>query len=60
MAVDGTHIPYVPQVENTKNDYKHYKGWTSIQAVAFVNSYYMFVDAIVLRKNSMMRSQTLY
>ena len=44
MAVDGSHVPYVPQEENTKNDYKNYKGWMSILVVAFVNSFHLFVD----------------
>ena len=45
MATDGCHIPYVPQHERTKNDYKNYKGWTSILVVAFVNSFHLFVEA---------------
>jgi len=42
MAVDGTHIPF-----RGGPDYRNYKGWTSILAVAFVNSFYLFVDADV-------------
>ena len=30
-----------------KNDYKNYKGWTSILVLAFVNSFYLFVDFVV-------------
>ena len=40
MAVDGTHIPFSGGAE-----YRNYKG--SILAVAFVNSYYLFVGADV-------------
>ena len=47
MAVDGSHIPYVPQVERYRNDFKNYKGWMSILVVAFVNSFHFFVDAEV-------------
>ena len=42
MAVDGTHIPF-----RGGPDYRNYKGWESILAVAFVNSYHLFVDADV-------------
>lgn len=42
MAVDGTHVPF-----RGGPDYRNYKGWTSILAVAFVDSYYLFVDADV-------------
>ena len=42
MAVDGTHVPF-----RGGPDYKNYKGWTSILALAYVNSFYLFVDADV-------------
>lgn len=42
MAVDGTHVPF-----RGGPDYKNYKGWTSIMALAWVNSFYLFVDADV-------------
>jgi len=47
MAVDGTHIPFAPTDEATKNDYHNYKGWYSILVLAWVNSFYLFVDADV-------------
>jgi len=47
LAVDGTHIPYRPDDKKTAIDYRNYKGWMSILAVAFVNSYHLFVDARV-------------
>ena len=36
-------VPYVPQEERYKNDYKNYKDWTSILTVAFVNSFVLHV-----------------
>ena len=42
LAVDGTHLPY-----NGGPDYRNYKGWTSILAVAFVDSFFLFADADV-------------
>jgi hypothetical protein len=42
MAVDGSHVPFAGGPE-----YRNYKGWESILAVAFVNSYYLFVNADV-------------
>ena len=47
MAVDGSHVPYRPDDKDTAIDYRNYKGWTSILAVAFVNSFHLFVDAAV-------------
>jgi hypothetical protein len=47
MAVDGSHVPFRPDKDVDSNDYKNYKGWMSILAVAFVNSFYLFVDAHV-------------
>jgi len=35
MATDGTHIPHPGWP-----DYRNYKGWESILAVAFVDSFY--------------------
>ena len=42
MAVDGTHVPF-----RGGPDYRNYKGWTSILALAYVNSFHLFVDADV-------------
>ena len=42
MAVDGTHVPF-----RGGPDYRNYKGWTSIMALAWVNSFHLFVDADV-------------
>ena len=47
MATDGTHVPFRPDNEATAIDYRNYKGWTSILAVAFVTSFFTFVDADV-------------
>ena len=49
MAVDGTHVPFRPDDSTTAIDYmyRNYKGWKSILAVAFVNSFFLFVDADV-------------
>ena len=47
MAVDGSHIPYVPQIEKFRNEYKNYKGWMSVLVLAFVNSFHLFVEADV-------------
>lgn len=44
MAVNGSHIPFNPPEAAHCLDYKNYKGWTSILAVAFVNSQHLFVD----------------
>ena len=46
-AVDGSHVPFKPDDAATAIDYRNYKGWTSILAVAFVNSYFLFVGADV-------------
>eukprot|EP00965_Chrysotila_dentata_P072811 2406550-Pleurochrysis_carterae.AAC.1 len=37
MACDGTHIPFNPTDESTAQEYRNYKGWTSLLVVAFVN-----------------------
>ena len=44
LVTDGCHVPYIPQKELTKKDYKNYKGWTSLLLVAFVNSFHLFVE----------------
>ena len=45
LACDGSHVPYHPRGgKKTKMQYRNYKGWTSILAVAFVDSYYRFFD----------------
>ena len=44
LAVDGSHIPFRPKNRSFFMDYhKYFKGWTSILAVAFVDSYYRFI-----------------
>jgi hypothetical protein len=40
MACDGSHVPF----RTHHNDYRNYKGWYSTLVVAFVNSFYLFVD----------------
>ena len=52
-AVDGTHVPWQPDLEEYMEDYHNYKGWYSILCVACVNSFYMFVDAEVGRPGRM-------
>ena len=47
LAVDGTHIPFRPKNRSFFMDYRNFKGWTSILAVAFVDSYYRFFDVDV-------------
>jgi hypothetical protein len=45
LACDGSHVPYHPRGSKKKQEkYKNYKGWTSILAVCFVDSYYRFFD----------------
>ena len=45
LACDGSHIAYKPRGgKKVKLQYRNYKGWTSILAVAFVDSYYRFFD----------------
>ncbi len=45
LAVDGTHVPWRPDDAETREDHHNYKGWYSLVSLAYVNSYYMFVDA---------------
>ena len=47
MAVDGSHIPFKPKNKTFCMDYRNYKGWTSILAVAFVDSFYRFFEVDV-------------
>ena len=42
LACDGSHIPFKPKNKKVADDYRNYKGWHSILAVAFVDSYYSF------------------
>ena len=42
LACDGTHTPFDPKNKTVSQDYRNYKGWTSILTVAFVDSYYRF------------------
>lgn len=44
LACDGTHCPFRPKSKAVAQDYKNYKGWTSILAVAFVDSFYRFFE----------------
>lgn len=44
LACDGSHIPFFPRSTEHNYEYKNYKGWQSILAVAFVDSYYRFFD----------------
>ena len=45
MACDGSHVPFRPRCNKQHaKEYRNYKGWTSILAVAFVDSYYRFFD----------------
>jgi len=44
LACDGSHIPFHPKNRRVMMDYRNYKGWTSILAVAFVDSYYRFFE----------------
>jgi len=48
LACDGSHIPFNPKCSRKDaKEYKNYKGWNSILAVAFVDSYYRFFDVDV-------------
>ena len=47
LAVDGSHIPFRPKSRAFYMDYRNFKGWTSILAVAFVDSFYRFFDVDV-------------
>ena len=47
MAVDGSHVPFKPDDKATAIDYRNYKGWTSILAVAFVTPFFLFAGADV-------------
>ena len=45
LACDGSHIPFHPRCgQKMQGEYRNYKGWHSILAVAFVDSYYRFFD----------------
>ena len=44
MTVDGTHVPWQPDMSSCREDYHNYKGWYSLSCLMFVDSYYMFVD----------------
>ena len=44
LACDGTHVPFKPKGKRWQMEYRNFKGWTSILAVAFVDSYYRFFD----------------
>jgi hypothetical protein len=67
LACDGSHIPFKPKNKRVALDYRNYKGWTSILAVAFVDSFYRFFevdvgypgragDNTVLARNAFMRA----
>ena len=44
LACDGTHIPFKPKGKQNQMEYRNFKGWTSILAVAFVDSFCRFFD----------------
>jgi hypothetical protein len=44
LACDGTRIPFKPKGKKLAMEYRNFKGWSSILAVAFVDSYYRFFD----------------
>ena len=44
LACDGSHVPFKPKGKRWQMEYRNFKGWTSILAVAFVDSYYRFFD----------------
>ncbi len=43
-AIDGTHVPYVPNAGEYEQDYKNYKMWTSMLCIGIVNSNHVFLD----------------
>jgi hypothetical protein len=43
-CIDGTHVPYTPNSGECEEDFKNYKNWTSLLCIAFINSFYLFVD----------------
>ena len=47
LACDGSHVPFCPASRFIASDYRNYKGWYSILAVAFVDSYYRFFEVDV-------------
>jgi hypothetical protein len=38
-CIDGTHVPYTPNSGENEEDFKNYKGWTSVLCIAFVNTF---------------------
>jgi hypothetical protein len=44
LACDGSHIPYKPKGKRLAMEYRNFKGWSSILAVAFIDSFYRFYD----------------
>ena len=44
LACDGSYVPFKPKGKKWQMEYRNFKGWTSILAVAFVDSYYRFFD----------------
>ena len=44
LAVDGTHVPWRPDDCMNKEDFHNYKGWHSLLTMAWVNSFYEFVE----------------
>ena len=45
LAVDGTHVPIWPPDLIYKNDYRNYKGWYSLNVLAYVTCFYTFATA---------------
>jgi hypothetical protein len=44
LAPDGSMIPYKPKDGERKQDFQNYKSWNSLNVIAIVNSYHVFVD----------------
>ena len=47
LACDGSHVPFKPKNRAIGQDYRNYKGWTSILMVAFTDSFYRFYEVDV-------------
>lgn len=47
LACDGSHCPFRPKNHKVSQDYRCYKGWTSLLVVAFVDSFYRFYEVDV-------------
>ena len=47
LSCDDSHLPFKPKGKKNFLEYRSFKGWTSILAVAFVDSYFRFFDVDV-------------